>query len=66
MHHPIEAPDDLFPHRHDFAGRQSEAVETIAVSPRQRPEVGVAGAKAAVPVSAAAAASRTGQVMDIN
>ena len=41
-------------------------MEAVAVSPRQRPEIGVAGAQAAVPVGAAAAASRTGQVMDIN
>ena len=61
----MKAPDDLFPHRDNVAGRQSVAVEAIPVSPRQRPEVGVVGAQAAVPVSAAAAASKSGQKVTV-
>ena len=65
VHHPVEAIPHLFPHRDDVAGGQSVAVEAVAVSPRQRPEVGVVGAQAAVPVSDAAAASKSGQKVTV-
>ena len=65
MHNPVEAPPHLFPHWDNVAGRQSVAMEAVAVSPRQSPEVGVVGTQAAVPVSAAAAASKSGQKVTV-
>ena len=65
MHDPVEAPPHLLPHHYNVAGRQSVAVEAFAVCPRQRPEVGVVGAQAAVQVSDAAAASKSGQKVTV-
>ena len=61
----METIPHLFPHHDNVAGRQPVTVEAFAVCPRQRPEVGVVGAQAAVPVSAAAAASKSGQKVTV-